>query len=447
MIEGIWLDGQTFAVVRARVRGTRLDQLIGKTGPIPIGRVATTIQTVHDAIAWARDNGVVNRRVALSSVMFQQGNERVFLTLELAAFVRGAIPDECDDARTIGVLASDMMLGRITRAGVPALAVSIPPHLITAVSRSVMAIRRCHAGNAKQVVASLLSALHSAAAGEPAPAESVTAWAEVAPVEPVGAAFEPAALRRVVAGASRNRATSRQSQQTRQRLKSSFNPRTPRARLHRPSRGGRVAVRIQRAPRNRGRAAAIIAVLTVLSFEASRERAQRPRIGGTERSARAQAAGDVSPPPATRNGAGCYATARRRARVVSQIGKRIGQPRVPVAGRRRSAHVSHSRDRTKRSRHERGVRKAHTRTATSVERGRCRPRSRVCRQTPAIATKVVGRPRCGVSQGWNSPVVRARAIVVFRAAVSQSRARTSENARRRSARTLVERSTISAFAR
>jgi hypothetical protein len=36
---------------------------------------------------------------------------------------------------------------------------------------------------------------------------------------------------------------------------------------------------------------------------------------------------------------------------------------------------------------------------------------------------------------------------VFRAAVSQSRARTSENARRRSARTLVERSTISAFAR
>ena len=104
VIEGIWLDGQTFAVVRARVRGSRLDQLIGKTGPIPIGRVATTIQTVHDAIAWARNNGVVNRRVALSSVMFQQGNERVFLTLELAAFVRGAIPDECDDARTIGVL-------------------------------------------------------------------------------------------------------------------------------------------------------------------------------------------------------------------------------------------------------------------------------------------------------------------------------------------------------
>ena len=53
--------------------------------------------------------------------MFQQGNQRVVLTLELAPFIRGAIPDECDDVRTIGVLASDMMLGRITRPGEPAL--------------------------------------------------------------------------------------------------------------------------------------------------------------------------------------------------------------------------------------------------------------------------------------------------------------------------------------
>ena len=307
VIEGIWLDGQTFAVVRARVRGSRLDQLIGKTGPIPIGRVATTIQTVHDAIAWARDNGVVNRRVALSSVMFQQGNERVFLTLELAAFVRGAIPDECDDARTIGVLASDMMLGRITRAGVPAVAVSIPPHLVTAVSRSVMAVRRCHAGNAKQVVASLLSALHSSAAGEPAPAEPVSASAEVAAVEPVGAAFEPAALEPVVAepvatepaAAESVAAEPTDTAAIEELIQSSAYPErdyTDRVVAVESPFGFNARLGTAVA------AAAIIAVLTVLSWK---HRANAPNVSASAASSdpNAQAAGDVSPPPATRNGA------------------------------------------------------------------------------------------------------------------------------------------------
>jgi hypothetical protein len=102
----------------------------------------------------------------------------VVLTLELASLARGAIPDECDDARTIGVLASDMMLGRITRAGEPASAVSIPPNMLTAVTRSIIAVRRCHAGNVKQVVGSLLTALQSAAD-------------EAAAAEPVGAAVAP----------------------------------------------------------------------------------------------------------------------------------------------------------------------------------------------------------------------------------------------------------------
>jgi serine/threonine-protein kinase len=68
IVEGIWLDGRTFAVVRARVRGSRLDQMIEKTGPVPIGQVATTIQSVRDAISWARENGIVHRRVTPSSV-------------------------------------------------------------------------------------------------------------------------------------------------------------------------------------------------------------------------------------------------------------------------------------------------------------------------------------------------------------------------------------------
>lgn len=277
VIEGIWLDARTYAVVRARVRGSRVDQLIGKNGPIPIGRVATTIQTVHDAISWARSNGVVHRRVALSSVMFQQGNQRVVLTLELAPFIRGAIPDECDDVRTIGVLASDMMLGRITRPGEPALAVSIPPHIVAAVSRSIVAVRRCHAGNAKQIVGSLLTALHEAAAADPSAVEPVAASVEpftVEPrsVEPVGA--EPAAIAPM---AEPTRAGADLERHYADAVTVVQSPFGFNARL-----GTAVA------------AAAIIGVLTVLSFN---HRAPATNVGAsmTPIDTHPQAAGDVSP--------------------------------------------------------------------------------------------------------------------------------------------------------
>ncbi len=294
VIEGIWLDARTFAVVRARIRGSRVDQLISKSGPLPIGQVATTIQTVHDAISWARSNGVVHRRVTPSSVMFQQGNQRVMLTLELAPFIRGAIPDECDDVRTIGVLASDMMLGRITRAGEPALAVSIPPQIVGAVTRSIVAVRRCHEGNAKQIIGSLLTELHSAAAAEPVavepiaaalePSEVETVGAEVEthevetheveplPVEPVGA--EPAA---VAAMAEQTQSAAELERRYDDAVTVVESPFGFNARL-----GTAVA------------AAAIIGVLTVLSF---RHRTPTTNLGTsvTPSDSQAQAAGDVSP--------------------------------------------------------------------------------------------------------------------------------------------------------
>ena len=241
IVEGIWLDGHTFAVVRARVRGSRLDQMIEKTGPIPIGQVATTIQSVYEAVSWARENGIVHRRVTPSSVTFQQGNQRVVLALELASPVRGAIPDECDDARTIGVLASDMMLGRITRAGEPVSAVSIPPNMLTAVTRSIIAVRRCHAGNVKQVVGSLLTALQSAAD-------------EAAAAEPVGAAVAPRAVELAVDS------------------RFGFN-----ARL--------------------GSAVAAAAIIGVLAFLSLRHSSTTPNVGvsAAPSDTHAQAAGDVSP--------------------------------------------------------------------------------------------------------------------------------------------------------
>jgi len=281
IVEGIWLDGRTFAVVRARVRGSRLDQMIEKTGPVPIGQVATTIQSVRDAISWARENGIVHRRVTPSSVTFQQGNQRVVLTLELASLARGAIPDECDDARTIGVLASDMMLGRITRAGEPASAVSIPPNMLTAVTRSIIAVRRCHAGNVKQVVGSLLTALQSAAdeaaAAEPAgtavaPPTVAPPAVELAAVDPVDA--EPMAIASIVEPA-------RSSMEIERDYVDPIMVVEPRFGFN-----ARLASAVA--------AVAIIGVLAVLSL---RHRSATPGVGVSvvPSDTHAQAAGDVSP--------------------------------------------------------------------------------------------------------------------------------------------------------
>jgi uncharacterized protein YecT (DUF1311 family) len=276
IVEGIWLDGHTFAVVRARVRGSRLDHMIEKTGPIPIGQVATTIQSVRDAISWARENGIVHRRVTPSSVTFQQGNQRVFLTLELASPSRGAIPDECDDVRTIGVLASDMMLGRITRAGEPVSAVSIPPNMLTAVTRSIIAVRRCHAGNVKQVVGSLLTALQSAAD-------------EAAAAEPVGAAVAPHAVE--LAAVERFDAVP-------MAIATVVEPTRSRTEIERDYVDG-VAVVDSRFGFNArlGSAVAAAAIIGVLAFLSLRHRSTTPNVGvsAAPSDTHAQAAGDVSP--------------------------------------------------------------------------------------------------------------------------------------------------------
>ena len=45
VIEGWWLDTNTFAVVHARVRGSTLEQLAGAFGPMPLPRVASTLDS------------------------------------------------------------------------------------------------------------------------------------------------------------------------------------------------------------------------------------------------------------------------------------------------------------------------------------------------------------------------------------------------------------------
>jgi uncharacterized protein YecT (DUF1311 family) len=173
VIEGVWLDEKTFAIVRARVRGSTLDQLITAVGPVPIARVATTIQQVQAALAWARNGGVVHRRVAPEFLVFQQGNGRVLLSLGVASLPTGAMPDECDDAQTIGQLASDMLSGQLGGYNESSSGIVIPPQIVPAVAKALERVRQCDRDNASRAVDELLAALGAAAGHPSAPMEPV----------------------------------------------------------------------------------------------------------------------------------------------------------------------------------------------------------------------------------------------------------------------------------
>ncbi|MDB4877645.1 MAG: protein kinase [Gemmatimonadetes bacterium] len=141
VIEGRWLGDGVFAVARARVRGSTLDQLLSAVGPVPLPRVAGTLGQVRAALDWARSNGIANREVAQDSLIFQQGSGRVLLSLEPAPAASSI--DPCEDARTIGRLGWEMLSGqRIDTMATTSLAM-LRPELSPAVVAETEALVRC----------------------------------------------------------------------------------------------------------------------------------------------------------------------------------------------------------------------------------------------------------------------------------------------------------------
>src|SRR5438105_13639161 len=112
VVDSRWLNDDTLAVVRARVRGSTLDQAVTAVGAFPPARVAAVLRDVDSALDWARGNGVIHRRVTPDSVWFQQGNGKVLVTLEPVTIGPDALPDACDDAHALGELAWTMLAGR-----------------------------------------------------------------------------------------------------------------------------------------------------------------------------------------------------------------------------------------------------------------------------------------------------------------------------------------------
>jgi uncharacterized protein YecT (DUF1311 family) len=158
VIEGRWLDPETFAIVHARVRGSTLDQLVGAFGPMPLPRVASTLDSVQSALEWARKNGVVNRSVIPENVVVQQGSERVLL-----AFSPQANPvdtaDRCADARTIGRLAWQMLSGLSADAAKRESLAELRPDLSPRIVEETNAMMNCRRDGAVPDVGAFITLL------------------------------------------------------------------------------------------------------------------------------------------------------------------------------------------------------------------------------------------------------------------------------------------------
>jgi serine/threonine protein kinase len=163
VIEGVWLDEHTLAVVRERTDGSTLDQLISSVGPVPVARVAATIEQVQMALDRVRSDGVVHRNVSPRSVVFEQGNGRVLVSLEPRPLSGDAKPDESDDARTLGRLASDMLSGKIGGNDEASSEAKTSPQIAPEIAEALEAVETCNRSSASSAVAALLTTLKPAA--------------------------------------------------------------------------------------------------------------------------------------------------------------------------------------------------------------------------------------------------------------------------------------------
>jgi len=182
VIEGRWLDDGAFAIVRARVRGSTLEQVLDAAGPLSPGRAAWALEQVNGALAWARANGISHRYVSASALIFQQGSGRVLLSLDPPPMATNTLPNTCDDARTIGRLATEMLTGVAAAAGGGSLAEQrsdLPPAVIGGIDM----LAHCDTNAAPPDVSAVLRSLESVTETT-APAAGIGTPVRVADVEP-----------------------------------------------------------------------------------------------------------------------------------------------------------------------------------------------------------------------------------------------------------------------
>jgi hypothetical protein len=112
VIDGCWLGTTGFAIVTDRVNGVSLGELLERGEKFSSPRMAAILEDVKEVLEWAREQGVIHRGVTPDTLIFEQGSDRVRLSLAPTPIPLGGVPDAATDARTIGMLAWAMYAGK-----------------------------------------------------------------------------------------------------------------------------------------------------------------------------------------------------------------------------------------------------------------------------------------------------------------------------------------------
>ena len=112
MLEGRWLDANTYAAVSERLKGDTLQEHLDR-GDLPgNAEIATILNDVKAVLDWAREGGIVHRGVTPESIVIENDTNRLLVTLGFTRIPLGGLPDEAADTRTIAAVAWSLFTGR-----------------------------------------------------------------------------------------------------------------------------------------------------------------------------------------------------------------------------------------------------------------------------------------------------------------------------------------------
>lgn len=197
-----WLTDGSLAIVRPRIRGASLRELLQATGALSLERAVDVLREVGERLDAARRMGLVHRELSAESICFQQGDGRVLVSFGLPQAV-GDVPEpearrtvsrepmlaRCSDTATLGRLAWEMLTTRpapthddvgamSTRRGYrePGLA-DLRPDLPLSVAADVESALRCERDQSpKGPMAFVASLAATAGLGSGEPRDDRTTW-------------------------------------------------------------------------------------------------------------------------------------------------------------------------------------------------------------------------------------------------------------------------------
>ena len=112
ILDGRWLDSNTYAFVSDRIKGDSLQERLDRGDRPGTAEVATILNDVKAVLDWARAGGIVHRGVTPDSIIVEQDTNRLLVTLGPTPIPLLGLPGEVADARTLGALAWSLFTGR-----------------------------------------------------------------------------------------------------------------------------------------------------------------------------------------------------------------------------------------------------------------------------------------------------------------------------------------------